>query len=149
MVKDVTNSAKDVHDFWYNSDPIHPSGWYNSKVNKEDNSYNQLVDYQVSKMKTNERKSFDELYEEFKSKSIDDQVNNLKELGRKLVSQIDGIVDKLDVILEEDNYPDNGILEDGQLPEESYNNEFEITVDPLTHKVIYNTELNEYKVVRR
>ena len=84
--------------------------------------YNELVDYQVSQMKTNERKSFDELYEEFSSKSIDDQVNNLKELGRKLVSQIDGIVDKLDVILEEDNYPDNGILEDGQLPEESYNN---------------------------
>ena len=111
--------------------------------------YNELVDYQVSQMKTNERKSFDELYEEFSSKSIDDQVNNLKELGRKLVSQIDGIVDKLDVILEEDNYPDNGILEDGQLPEESYNNEFEITVDPLTHKVIYNPELNEYKVVRR
>ena len=127
MVKDVTNSAKDVHDFWYNSHPIHPSGWYNSKVNKEDNSYNQLVDYQVSKMKTNyaqsvdhlvnsmkqttgnppysndknARKSFDELYEEFSSKSIDDQVNNLKELGRKLVSQIDGIVDKLNDIVEE------------------------------------------------
>ena len=112
-------------------------------------NYAQLVDYQVSQMKTNERKSFDELYEEFSSKSIDDQVNNLKELGRKLVSQIDGIVDKLDVILEEDNYPDNGILEDGQLPEQNDNNEFEITVDPLTHKVIYNTELNEYKVVRR
>ena len=137
MVKDVTNSAKDVHDFWYNSHPIHPSGWYNSKVNKEDNSYNQLVDYQVSQMKTNERKSFDELYEEFSSKSIDDQVNNLKELGRKLVSQIDGIVDKLNVIIED--------IEE----EESNNKEFEITVDPLTHKVIYNPELNEYKVVRR
>ena len=49
----------------------------------------------------------------------------------------------------EDNYLDNGILEDGQLPEESYNKEFEITVDPLTHKVIYNAELNEYKVVKR
>ena len=51
-------------------------------------NYAQLVDYQVSQKKTNERKSFDELYEEFSSKSIDDQVNNLKELGRKLVSQI-------------------------------------------------------------
>ena len=137
MVKDVTNSAKDVHDFWYNSDPIHTSGWYNSKVNKEDNSYNQLVDYQVSQMKTNERKSFDELYEEFSSKSIDDQVNNLKELGRKLVSQIDGIVDKLNVIIED--------IEE----EESNKNEYEIELDPLIHKVIYNTELNEYKVVRR
>ena len=99
--------------------------------------YNQLVDYQVSQMKTNERKSFDELYEEFSSKSIDDQVNNLKELGRKLVSQIDGIVDKLNVIVEE--------IEE----EESNNKEYEITVDPETHKVLYNTELNEYKVVRR
>ena len=100
-------------------------------------NYSQLVDYQVSQMKTNERQSFDELYEEFSSKSIDDQVNNLKELGRKLVSQIDGIVDKLNVIIED--------IEE----EESNNKEYEITVDPLTHKVIYNTELNEYKVVRR
>ena len=104
---------------------------------KPTTKYNELVDYQVSQMKTNERKSFDELYEEFSSKSIDDQVNNLKELGRKLVSQIDGIVDKLNDIIEEDN------------TEQSKDNEFEITVDPLTHKVIYNAELNEYKVVRR
>lgn len=100
-------------------------------------NYAQLVDYQVSQMKTNERKSFDELYEEFSSKSIDDQVNNLKELGRKLVSQIDGIVDKLNVIIED--------IEE----EESNNKEYEITVDPETHKVLYNAELNEYKVVRR
>ena len=115
---------------------------------KTNTNYNQLVDYQVSQMKqstdniysvpdNNPRKSFDELYEEFSSKSIDDQVNNLKELGRKLVSQIDGIVDKL-----------NGIIEDIE-EEESNKNEYEITVDPLTHKVIYNPELNEYKVVRR
>ena len=104
---------------------------------KPTTKYNELVDYQVSQMKTNERKSFDELYEEFSSKSIDDQVNNLKELGRKLVSQIDGIVDKLNDIVEE--------IEE----EESNKNEYEITVNPLTHKVVYNTELNEYKVVRR
>ena len=100
-------------------------------------NYSQLVDYQVSQMKTNERKSFDELYEEFSSKSVEDQVNNLKELGRKLVSQIDGIVDKLNVIVEE--------IEE----EESNKNEYEIELDPLIHKVLYNTELNEYKVVRR
>ena len=100
-------------------------------------NYSQLVDYQVSQMKTNERKSFDELYEEFSSKSIDDQVNNLKELGRKLVSQIDGIVDKLNDIIE------------GDITEEDDENEVEITVDPLTHKVLYNTELKQYKVVRR
>ena len=137
MVKDVTNSPKDVNDFWYNSDPIHPP--------ETNNNYNELVDYQVSTMKdniysvpdNNARKSFDELYEEFSSKSIEDQVDNLKGLGRKLVSQIDGIVDKLNDIVEE--------IEE----EESNKNEFEITVDPLTHKVLYNAKLNEYKVVRR
>ena len=100
-------------------------------------NYAQLVDYQVSQMKTNERKSFDELYEEFSSKSIEDQVENLKGLGRKLVSQIDGIVDKLNVIIED--------IEE----EENDNKEVEITVDPLTHKVTYNKETNEYKVVKR
>ena len=137
MVKDVTNSPNDNYDFWYNSDPIHPP--------ETNNNYNELVDYQVSTMKdniysvpdNNARKSFDELYEEFKSKSIEDQVDNLKGLGRKLVSQIDGIVDKLNVIIED--------IEE----EESNNKEYEITVDPETHKVIYNAELNEYKVVRR
>ena len=49
-----------------------------------------------------ERKSFDELYNEYSSKSIPEQITNLKQLGRQLVSQIDGIIDKLDVILEED-----------------------------------------------
>ncbi len=137
MIEDVTNSPKDVHDFWYNSEQIYPP--------ETNNNYNQLVDYQVSTMKdniysvpdNNPRKSFDQLYEEFKSKSVEDQVENLKGLGRKLVSQIDGIVDKLNVIVED--------IEQ----EESNDNEFEITVDPLTHKVIYNPELNEYKVVRR
>ena len=133
-------------------------------MTQTNNNYNELVDYQVQSMNrfesisdtmndsnspsicddgiysvpdNNPRKSFDQLYEEFSSKSIDDQVENLKELGRKLVSQIDGIVDKLDVILEEDN------------TEQNDNKEFEITVDPLTHKVIYNTQLNQYKVVKR
>ena len=111
-------------------------------------NYAQSVDHLVNSMKQttgnppysndkNVRKSFDELYEEFSSKSIDDQVNNLKELGRKLVSQIDGIVDKLNVIIED--------IEE----EESNKNEYEIELDPLIHKVIYNPELNEYKVVKR
>ena len=114
MVKDVTNSPKDVHDFWYNSDPIHPP--------ETNNNYNELVDYQVSTMKPNppdqinterppfvpktvsttERKSFDELYEEYSSKSIDEQIENLEGLGRELVSKIDKIIDQIDVILEGD-----------------------------------------------
>ena len=84
--------------------------------------YNELVDYQVSNMKSNqseqtnierppfipktvsstERKSFDELYNEYSSKSIDEQIENLEGLGRELVSKIDKIIDQIDVILEED-----------------------------------------------
>ena len=107
--------------------------------------YNELVDHLVltmpkkpmPKVTTSGRQSFDELYEEYSSKSIPQQINNLKELGRDLFNKIDKIVDQLDVILE-------GIDE-----EESNNNEEEITLDPLTHKVVYNKELNEYKVVER
>tara|TARA_R100000008_G_scaffold66092_1_gene43092 strand:+ start:496 stop:705 length:210 start_codon:yes stop_codon:yes gene_type:complete len=48
----------------------------------------------------NPRKSFDELYEEYSSKSIPEQLNNLKQLGRELVTTIDRIIDNLDDILE-------------------------------------------------
>ena len=85
-------------------------------------NYNELVDYQVSTMRSNlpdwtnnerppfipkivsstERKSFDELYEEYSSKSIDEQIENLEGLGRELVSRIDKIIDQIDVILEGD-----------------------------------------------
>ena len=85
-------------------------------------NYNELVDYQVSNMKgdlpdwtnnerppfipktvsSTERKSFDELYEEYSSMSLPKQIENIKGLGRQLVSQIDKIIDQLDVILEED-----------------------------------------------
>ena len=72
--------------------------------------YNELVDHLVSTMPSNSvkqtnnetRKSFDELYEEYSSKSIPEQITNIKQLGRELVSQIDKIIDRLDVILEED-----------------------------------------------
>ena len=71
--------------------------------------YNELVDHLVSTMPSNsttmtnnqERKSFDELYEEYSSKSIPEQLHNLKELGRELVTRIDRIVDNLDNILED------------------------------------------------
>ena len=72
-------------------------------------NYNELVDHLVSTMPSNsspmtnnqERKSFDELYEEYSSKSIPEQLHNLKELGRELVTRIDRIVDNLDNILED------------------------------------------------
>ena len=85
-------------------------------------NYSQLVDHLVSTMPSNsppmtnnerppfipktvlttERKSFDELYEEYSSKSIPEQITNLKQLGRDLVHKLDKIIDQIDVILEED-----------------------------------------------
>ncbi len=73
--------------------------------------YNKLVDHLVSTMPSNsppmtnnkERKSFDELYNEYSAMSIPEQLNNLKELGRQLVTTIDKIIDQLDDIEEEDH----------------------------------------------
>ena len=75
--------------------------------------YNKLVDHLVSTMPSNsmreltpnERKSFDELYKEYSSKSIPEQITNLKGLGRELETKIDSIIDKLDVILNDDFDP--------------------------------------------
>ena len=72
--------------------------------------YNELVDHLVSTMTSNsnpmtnkqERKSFDELYEEYSALSLEDQVKNLKELGRQLVTTIDRLLDTLNVLLEEE-----------------------------------------------
>ena len=73
--------------------------------------YNELVDHLVSTMPSNsvtqtnnkERKSFDELYEEYSSKSIPEQLNNLKELGRDLFNKLDKIINQLDDIEEGEN----------------------------------------------
>ena len=77
-------------------------------------NYNECVDYLVNSMKqstdniysvpdNNPRKSFDELYEEYSSKSIPEQLNNLKELGRDLFNKLDKIIDQLDDIEEGEN----------------------------------------------
>ena len=71
--------------------------------------YNKLVDHLVSTMPSNsspmtnnqERKSFDELYEEYSSLSLEDQVENLKQLGRQLVTTIDRLLDTLNVLIDE------------------------------------------------
>ena len=71
--------------------------------------YNKLVDHLVSTMPSNsmreltpnERKSFDELYKEYSSMSIPEQIENLKGLGRQLVTTIDKVIANLDVILKE------------------------------------------------
>ena len=51
-----------------------------------------------------ERKSFDELFEEYNAMSIPEQLNNLKQLGRDLFNKLDAISDQLDVILAEEDY---------------------------------------------
>ena len=50
-----------------------------------------------------DRKSFDELYEEYSSLSVQDQLTNLKQLGREFVTRIDQVINHLDVILEEED----------------------------------------------
>ena len=56
--------------------------------------------YQEQSMKQ-DRKSFDELYEEYSSLSLEDQVKNLKQLGRQLVTTIDRLLDTLNVLIDE------------------------------------------------
>ena len=73
--------------------------------------YYKLVDHLVSSMPSNspkmsnnqERKSFDELYEEYSAMSIPEQLNNLKRLGRDLFNKLDKIIDQLDDIEKEEN----------------------------------------------
>ena len=122
---DVTNSKKDWHDFWYSNEHMYPNETkheYNELVDylvsnmtlhSTKDSYTQTGDINApfdtqaydnykDSLSSTERKSFDELYEEYRNKSVEDQIENLKELGRELVTRIDRIVDRLDVILEED-----------------------------------------------
>ena len=89
--------------------------------------YNELVDHLVSTMPSNsspmtykerppfvpkevtptERKSFDELYNEYSAMSIPKQIENLKGLGRELFNKLDAIIDNLDVILEDKSDEDS------------------------------------------
>ena len=92
MIEDVTNSPKDWEDFWYNSTDDFPN-WTNN-INPSDT---------MTIHSTKDRKSFDELYEEYSSMSLSDQLNNLKNLGRDLFNKLDKIIDNLDTILEENS----------------------------------------------
>ena len=73
--------------------------------------YNKLVDHLVSTMPSNSpkqtmnnpSKSFDELYNEYSAMSIPEQIENLKGLGRQLVTTIDKIIDQLDDIEKKTN----------------------------------------------
>ena len=108
-------------------------------------TYNQAVDHLVNNMNKSEQPFDTQAYRNYKElvnnekEKIDP--NNLTEHIYKLGFKIDtllaksiGQLDEISTTLEED-------LND--------NNEEEITVDPLTHKVTYNRVTNEYKVVER
>ena len=92
MIADVTNSKKDWDDFWYNSKSDYPN-WTN----------NETPPITPMKVSTKDRKSFDELYKEYSSMSIEDQLNNLKQLAGEFVTKIDQVINHLDVILDEED----------------------------------------------
>ena len=141
----MTIKKKDWDDFWYNSEQIYPP--------ETKHNYNELVDYQVHSMNRFESLSdtmneapFDtEAYRNYKAlvdkekEKID--TNNITEsiyqLGYKIDNILSKIISQLDTIIEDDSVGEND------------NEEMEITVDPLTHKVTYNAKTNEYKVVRK
>ena len=91
-ITDVTHSVDDWNDFWYNS-----------KEDYYDWTNNITPPIAMDKVSTSDRKSFDELYNEYSAMSIPEQLNNLKELGRDLFNKLDKIIDQLDTISEEDN----------------------------------------------
>ena len=102
MINDVTNSPKDVHDFWYNSDSIHPTLY--------DNNYNELVDFQVQSMNKSEPPFDTQAYANYKA-LVDkqkDQINkdglieSLYKLGYKIDTLLSKIISQLDTLLEED-----------------------------------------------
>ena len=92
MIVDVTNSKKDWDDFWYNCIEDHPD-WINYQKPR----------ITMDKVTTEDRKSFDELYKEYSSMSIEDQLNNLKQLAGEFVTKIDQVINHLDVILDEED----------------------------------------------
>jgi len=75
MIKDVTNSQKDWDDFWYNSPPI------NMKIDSP-----AFDDYQT-------RLSY------YQSKSTQELIGILKELGFKLDQQLDTVIKQLALVI--------------------------------------------------
>ena len=120
-------------------------------------NYNELVDHLVSNMTIHSTKDSKEWTDNLEPPFDTQAYRNYKELVNKKREEIDGdnitetimklgfkvdqllskIISQLDTIIEDDSGGEND------------NEEAEITVDPLTHKVTYNRETNEYKVVKR
>ena len=145
----MTIKKSDWDDFWYNSEQIYPP--------ETKHNYNELVDHLVSTMTIHSTKDEQEWtdnleppfdteayanYRELVNKEREKiDTNNITESLYRLGYQIDNILSKiisqLDTIIEDNSVGEND------------NEEMEITVDPLTHKVTYNAKTNEYKVVRK
>ena len=100
MMIDVTNSVADWNDFWYNSMEDLPD-WTN----------NETPPINMTQTNNQESKSFDELYKEYSSLSVEDQLNNLKQLAGEFVTRIDQVINHLDVILDEEDTIDSQDLE--------------------------------------
>ena len=108
-------------------------------------TYNELTDYLVNNMTKSDAPFDTQAYSNYKDlvnkekEQIDP--NNLTEHIYKLGYRIDTLLAKLIGQLDE--------ISEGLDEEQNDNKEEEITVDPLTHKVTYNSETNVYNVVKR
>ena len=109
-------------------------------------TYNELTDHLVTTMHPQSQAPFDtEAYSNYKQLvdkekeqiDSDNLTETIYKLGFKIDTLLNKIIGQLDEISE-------GIEEDL-----NDNKEKEITVDPLTHKVTYNSETNVYNVVKR
>ena len=119
-------------------------------------TYNELVDYQVQSMNrfestsdtfyskddapfdTRAYKNYKQLVDKEREQiDSDNLIESIYKLGYRIDTLLSKLIGQLDTIIE------------SELEEENDNKEKEITVDPLTHKVTYNSETNVYNVVKR
>ena len=66
----------------------------NMKKDLPDWTNNERPPFVPKTVSSTERKSFDQLYNEYSAMSLPEQLTNLKQLGRQLVSQIDKVIDQ-------------------------------------------------------
>ena len=108
-------------------------------------TYNELTDYLVNNMTKSEAPFDTQAYSNYKElvNKEKEQIDpdNLTEHIYKLGYRIDTLLAKLIGQLDE--------ISEGLDEEQNDNKEEEITVDPLTHKITYNSETNVYNVVKR
>ena len=120
-------------------------------------TYNELTDHLVSPMKpqseptdynlksdytqpfdTQAYRNYKQLVDKEKEQIDPDNLTEyIYKLGFKIDTLLSKLIGQLDTIIE------------SELEEENDNKEKEITVDPLTHKITYNSETNVYNVVKR